>query len=209
LKIEILNNISDLGGDVSQVKGVSLQADFAAIRFKHSLYETDFGDEFYGVDDFYAANKSLYLTNKEQFYVALMQHFYANPDEIKAEMYYGQMLFRNTLFTPFVKGTFDFDEWNQSFADENQVNLSEIYKVSKNRQPDFMFIAFNYGYPENFFICLSDQNPENPTVFGMDRETFYGEITNEGNLEDFFKRFITKDAFLKMVQHYIDSKKDK
>jgi hypothetical protein len=90
-----------------------------------------------------------------------------------------------------------------SFAEESLVNLSEVYKVTKNRQPDFMFIAFNYGYPESFFICLADENPENPSVFGMERENFYGEISNEGSLEEFFKQFLSKTEFLEIVRAYL------
>ena len=108
MKKEILNKIKSLGGDISQVKHISLQADLAAISFKHPLYEIDFGESLYGIDAFFDANKYLYLSSKESFYNALMAYFYS---DIKTP--YGQMLFRNTLFTPFVKGTADFDESNQ------------------------------------------------------------------------------------------------
>jgi hypothetical protein len=106
MKIEILNKIKSLGGNISNLKGVSLQDDFAAITFQHPLYASNYADGLYGIDEFFEQNKALYLTNKDTFYDALMAHFFSDH-----EIPYGQMLFRKTLFTPFVKGSADYDDW--------------------------------------------------------------------------------------------------
>ncbi|NQX38684.1 hypothetical protein SAMN05421820_101715 [Pedobacter steynii] len=202
MKEEILNEIKRLGGNTDNVKGISLQEDLAAIAFKHPLYPDHYGDELYGTDQFYEENKQLYKDDKQSFYQKLMAHFFSDH-----EIPYGQAFFRNSLFTPFSKGTFDFEEWNDMFVDEDEVNLTEIRKVSTDPSPDFMVIASSYGFPDQYYISLSDQNQENPTVFGTDHEVFFSEITNEGSLSDFFKRFLSKEDFLKIVENYIENEK--
>lgn len=202
MKEEILNQIKRLGGNTDHVKGISLQEDLAAITFKHPLYPDHYRDELFGTDQFYEENKQLYKDNKEDFYKKLMEHFFSDH-----EIPYGQAFFRNFLFTPFSKGTFDFEEWNDLFIDEEEVDLTEILKVSTDPRPDFMVITSSYGFPDQYYICLSDRNQENPTVFGTDHEVFFSELTNEGSLADFFKRFLSKDDFLKIVENYIEREK--
>lgn len=202
MKQEILTQIQRLGGNIDHVKGFSLQEDLAAITFPHPLYPDYYGDELYGADKFYADHHQLYIDDKQSFYKKLGDHFFSDH-----EIPYGQAFFRNRLFTPFKEGTFDFDEWNDMFMDEEEVDLTEIYKVTESTTPDFMLITYSYGFPDEYYVCLNDSNPENPTVFGTDHEVFFSEITNSGTLEDFFKRFLTKDEFLKIVENYIEHQK--
>lgn len=202
MKQEILTQIQRLGGNIEQVKGLSLQDDLAAITFGHPLYPDHYGDELYGADKFYAEHKQLYIDNKQDFYNKLIDHFFSDH-----EIPYGQAFFRNVLFTPFKEGTFDFDEWNDMFIDEEEVDLTEVYKVTENTRPDFMLITYSYGFPDEYYVCLSDVNPENPTVFGTDHEVYFKEVTNSGSLEDFFKRFLTKEEFLNIVEDYIEHEK--
>jgi hypothetical protein len=51
---------------------------------------------------------------------------------------------------------------------------------------------------------LSDPNPENPTVFGTDHEVFFSELTNEGNLDDFLNRFMTKNELIEIVKDKLE-----
>ena len=85
-------------------------------------------------------------------------------------------------------------------------NLSEIKKVVQNGKLEFVEIAYSYGFPDGYYICLSDPNPENPTVFGTDHEVYFYEITNEGTFEEFLQRFYTKNEFLEVVKKHMDSK---
>lgn len=202
MKEEILNEIKRLGGNTEHVKGLSLKEDLAAITFNHPLYGDDYADELYGADKFYEENKQLYQDSKPDFYKKLIDHFFSDH-----EIPYGQAFFRNQLFTPFREGTFDFEEWNDMFIDKEEVDLTEIYKVSKDPKPDFMLITYDYGFPDHYYICLSDENQENPTVFGTDHEVFFSEISNRGPLVDFFKQFLSKDDFLRIVEHYIENEK--
>ena len=76
----------------------------------------------------------------------------------------------------------------------------EKQTVTNDTPPDFILLATSYGFPDSFYIALSDPNPENPTLFGTDRTGFFSEITNEGNLEDFMNSFMTKEELLEIVK---------
>ena len=62
--------------------------------------------------------------------------------------------------------------------------------------PDFVELLYTDGYPNYYLICLSDNDPENPVVWSTDHEEFFTEVTNEGRLNDFLDRFMTKEEFL-------------
>jgi len=194
MKQEILIQIQRLGGNIDNVKGNSLQEDLELIEFKHPLYPNDYDDELYGTDEFYKNNKQLYLENKQVFYKNLVDHFFSDHD-----IPYGQAFFRNFLFTPFRQNSKDFGEL------DGLVEESEIRKVVKGTDLDFMCICYSYGFPDQYFVCLTDPNQENPTVYGTDHEVYFREIETEGTLEDFFKRFLTKHEFSKVVEHYIEN----
>lgn len=194
MKQELLTQLERLGGTIDQVKGKSLQEDLQAITFKNPLYPNDYDDEYYGTDEFYEKNKQLYKDNKEAFYSTLGDHFFSDH-----EIPYGQSFFRNFLFTPFRETSSDFGEL-EGLVEENDVREVVVGEVM-----DFICICYSYGFPDHYFVCLADPNPENPTVYSTDHEVFFQEIENEGSLEDFFKRFLTKEAFLKKVENYIEN----
>ena len=196
MKQELLIQLERLGGIIDHVKGKSLQEDFQSIIFKNPLYPNDYDDEFYGTDEFYEKNKQLYKDNKEAFYSTLGDHFFSDH-----EIPYGQSFFRNFLFTPFRETSSDFGEL------EGLVEENDVRKVVVGEAMDFICICYSYGFPDHYFVCLTDPNPENPTVYSTDHEVFFQEIENEGSLEDFFKRFLTKEAFLKKVENYIENSK--
>ncbi|MFZ0597467.1 MAG: hypothetical protein WAM46_10840 [Flavobacterium sp.] len=196
MKEEIALQIQKLGGNIDKLKGKSLQEDLQSIEFKHPLYPNDFGDELFDVDEFYSNNLQLYSTDKETFYNTLLDHFFSDH-----EIPYGQSFYRNFLFTPFKKDSADFDEL------DGLVEEHEIRKTVIAQDLEFICICYSYGFPDQYFVCLTDPIPENPTVYGTDHEVFFQEINNEGTLEEFFKRFLTKDEFLKIVEHYIENVK--
>ncbi|WP_338769544.1 hypothetical protein WAF17_10060 [Bernardetia sp. ABR2-2B] len=198
---EIISRIRELGGTTKSAS--SLQEFLQGIEFNHPLYpKENWGNELYGVDDFYDDNKKLYKQNKDKFYERLMEHFFSDH-----EIPCGQMFYRKRLFTPLTKGTTDFEEWGDDFEDEEMTNLSEVKKVVGSGSLEFMEIAYSYGFPDGYYICLSDPNPQNPTVFGTDHEVFFEEITNEGAFEEFLKRFYAPSEFLEVVKDYIEEEK--
>ena len=196
MKPEILIQIQRLGGNVDHVKGNSLQEDLQLIEFKNPLYPKDYGDNLYGADEFYDNNKQLYVDNKRSFLTAFVSHFFSDH-----EIPYGQSFFRNFTFTPFRPGTKDFEEL------DGLVQESEIREVVDGKELDFICICYSYSYPDHYFLCLTDPKQENPTVYGTDHETYFQEIKNEGLLEDFFKRFLTKAEFLAIVDNYFENSK--
>jgi len=201
MKSEIISKIKELGGTF--VKGNSLLENIKGVEFNHPLYPHEsWGEELYGVDEFYDNHKSLYRKNKDEFYNNLISHFFSNH-----EIPYGQSFFRKRLFTPLTKGTKDYEEWIDIFEDKEMTDLDEIKKVVGVGKLEFMEIIYSYGFPDGYYVCLSDPNEDNPTVFGTDHELYFQEITNEGTLEDFLNQFYTKEEFTDLVQNYIENEK--
>lgn len=196
MKQEILDRIQSLGGNIDHIKGISLREDLQLIEFKHPLYPLTYTDEYYGTDKFYEENKLLYADNKELFYEQLAAHFFSDH-----EIPYGQSFFRNFLFTPFKKDTSDYGEL------EGLVEEEEVRAIVEGQELEFICICYAYGFPDHYFVCLTDPNPDNPAVYSTDHEVYFQEIDNEGTLEEFFQRFLTKEEFLVAVRNYIENEK--
>lgn len=208
MKKEILDRIKQLGGNIDNVKGHSLLEDLQSITFETVLYQrptdtpwatAEEEEPIYGIGEFINENEALFKENKNTFYDKIIQKYFRLTEEG-----FGQMFWQVSTFTPFREGTEDYDEWNDDFTDE-ETDLNEIIKVTNDSTPDFILLVTNYGFPDNFYITLSDPNPENPTLFGTDHEVFFREVTNEGNLEDFMNTFMTKEELLEIVKKSIES----
>ena len=206
MKREILEKIKQLGGNIDNVKGNSLADDLLSITFDTVLYQkpedtpwqtAEQTEPIYGVGEFINENEELFKADKQALYDKIIDKYFRITDEG-----YGQVFWQPRLFTPFKEGTDDFEEWNSDFTDE-ETDLSEIVKVTNDKTPDFIEIFYSYGFPDNYYICLSDPNPENPILFGTDHEVYFREVTNEGNLEDFLNTFMTKEELLEMVKKRI------
>ena len=202
MKQEILDRIKKLGGNIEQVKGNSLQENLLSISFDTVLYprptdtpwsSAEDEEPIYGIGEFVDDNMELLRSNQQAFYDKLVEKYFC-----LTEVGYGQTFWIAKLFTPYKEGTEDYEEWNTYFTDD--VNLEEIHKVVDDPKPDFVQLFYGYSFPDHLYICLSDPNPENPTVFGTDHETFFNEINNVGNLEDFLKRFMTKEEVVELVR---------
>ncbi|HEY1194857.1 hypothetical protein [Flavobacterium sp.] len=207
MKKEILEQIKKLGGNIDNVKGNSLLEDLQSITFDTVLYQrpedapwasAEEQEPIYGIGDFINENEALFKENKEALYEKIIQKYFRQTTEG-----FGQMFWEVSPFTPFKQGTSDFDEWNSDFTDES-TDLTEIIKVTNDPIPDFILLVTSYSFPDNFYITLSDPNPENPTLFGTDHEVFFREVTNEGNLEDFMNSFMTKEEVLEIVKKRIE-----
>ncbi|MDR2223641.1 MAG: hypothetical protein LBE34_13065 [Flavobacteriaceae bacterium] len=203
MKQTILDRIQALGGDLSGVKGSSLQEDITAISFNTVLYpkpeDTPWADEedqepIYGLGEFVDAHRELIATDRQAFYDKMITHYYVETEEGRGQMFWTAM-----PFTPYQEGTDDYEEWNVDFVDEDFVNLSAIEKVVGTKQPTMIQLFYSYGFPDHYYICIEDPNQENPTVFGTDHEEFFREITNEGNLEEFMQQFMTPQELINIV----------
>ncbi len=204
MKHEILQRMQQLGASIGQVKDL---AHLPYITFNTVLYRkpedspwqsAEDAEPIYGISDFISENESLLKRDPQAFYDSIINKYFQLTEEG-----YGQVFWQPKLFTPFKKDTEDFEEWNSEFTSES-VDLSEITKVTNETSPDFIILFYSYGFPDTYFICLSDPNPENPTVFSTDHETYFSEVTNEGQLEIFLTTFITKEELIHIVKKQME-----
>jgi hypothetical protein len=207
MKKEILEQIKKLGGNIDNVKGNSLQEDLQSITFDTVLYQrptdtpwatAEEEEPIYGIGDFINQNESLFKEDKAALYDKIIRKYFRLTTEG-----FGQVFWEASPFTPFKEGTPDYAEWNGDFTDD-ETDLTEIIKVTNDPSPDFIMLFTSYGFPDSYYIALSDPNPENPTLFGTDHEVFFREVTNEGNLEDFLNTFMTKEELLEIVKRRIE-----
>ncbi len=213
MKTSILKRIKELGGNINHVTGKSLQEDILSITFNTVLYQkttdtpwgnADTEEPIYGIGEFIEQQLTVFETDKDAFYHEIIKKYYCLTEEG-----FGQTFWVGQLFTPFREGTPDFEEWNGDFMDDEMINLDEIVKLTKNPKPDFILLFYDYGCPDHLYISLSDPNPDNPTLFGTDHETFFSEISNEGTLEDYLNTFMTKEELLSIVKNKLEHSKNK
>ena len=204
MKQEILNRLQALGGDISKVKGNSLQEDLLAITFNTVLYEkpedtpwikADEEEPICGLGEWVDTHIGLYKSDKKAFYDKMIAEFYSFTQQPR-----GQHFWTANLFTPFKEGTADSEEWYDDFSDEEFVDLTEITKLTSDKTPDFIQLFYTYSYPDHIYVALSDPNPESPTLFGTDHEVFFGEIDNMGTLEDYLNTLMTPEELIDIVE---------
>lgn len=204
MKAEILERIKQLGGTVDHVRHKSLADDLLSITFATVLYRrpedtswqtAEQAEPIYGIGTFIQENEALFKADKAAFYTKMTNRYFCLTEEG-----YGQLFWQPRLFTPFKAGTADFDEWNSDFTDEEETDLGEIIKVTGDTTPDFIELFYSYGFPDTYYIAVSDPHPENPTLFGTDHEVYFREVTNEGTLEDFLHGCMTKEELLEIVK---------
>lgn len=204
MKQTILNRIQALGGDISKVKGTSLQEDLLAITFDTVLYEkpedtpwikADEEGPICGLGEWVDTHIELYKSDKKAFYNKMIAEFYCLTQEPR-----GQHFWIANLFTPFKEGTADYEEWYDDFSDEEFVDLTEITKLTTDKTPDFIQLFYTYSYPDHLYIALSDPNPENPTLFGTDHEVFFSKVDNMGSLEDYLNTLMTPEELVNIVE---------
>ncbi|MDW9379140.1 hypothetical protein [Chryseobacterium sp. JV558] len=190
----IVNKIKELGGNID---AVSIDKNFAenwrSIKFGHHLYDRDW--DVYGIDEYYEKYKTVYHNDQEGFYKNLLEHYFSDH-----ELPYGQYFLRDWFFTPFKKGTEDYEELD-GLIDEH-----EVKEIVEGSEMEFICLFYFYGYPDHFFVCTTDPDQENPVVYSTDHEVYFQEIENEGRLQDFLDRFMTKEEFLETVKEYLKGK---
>lgn len=96
---------------------------------------------------------------------------------------------------------------SEDFGDfDGLVEETKVREIVQGSEMDFICIIYSYGYPDHYFVCLTDSDQENPTVYSMDHEVFFQEIENEWTLEEFLERYMTKEEFVEVVEEYLERK---
>lgn len=107
MKQEIINRIKQLGGDIANVKGVSLQDDLCAITFNTALYQkpedtpwlsAEDTEPIMGLGNWVDENMELFNSDKETFYKIMVDTYYTLNKEPR-----GQLFWVAKPFTPFQK----------------------------------------------------------------------------------------------------------
>ena len=159
--------------------------------------DADDQEQIYGLGDYIDAYQAQLDANPQAFYQQLIQEYYQLTEEGR-----GQTFWQPNLFTPFRAGTADFAEWNSDFLDDD-IDLKQVIELTHNSQPDFLQLVYRYGFPNQYYICLSDPNPDNPTLFGTDHEVFFREVSHAGSLLEFLNRCMTPDELIEIIQNKI------
>jgi len=202
MRREILRRLKELGGNIDKAKGLSLQEDLLAVTFDTVLYprpvdtpwaSAEETEPIYGIGEFIDEIKGLLDVDEEAFYARIVEKYFC-----LTETGYGQTFWQGHMFTPYKEGTSDFDEWSDWFNEDDV--LIAVRKHTGEPKPEFIQLFYSYGFPDNYYICLSDPNPDNPTVYGTDHEVFFTDITNEGSMVDFLKQFMTKSELLEIIK---------
>lgn len=196
----ILERVVQLDGDSSGVAGEKLVDRILSIKLKGPLYKkpsavpwSDNPEPIYGLTDYVDENIECYKANESLFYENMVRYFYDSPDG-----HFGQVYFSPRLFTPLTHGTDDYNEWH-SWFESPEVDLSIFKKFEFTDPLEFIELTNTNGYPSSLYVCTSDPDTENPWVFGTDHTVHFVEISEEGRLEDFFNKFMTKSEFLEIV----------
>lgn len=205
MKKEVLERLSALGADISALEGKSLQEDLYHIKFNNFLYDEEYIDIVgANIISDYLEEAGLTLDNLDEVVDRVLNHFWNyHKGVLPSDTYLGQTYYCGELMTPYDENTTDYEDWYEWF--KNEADLSEIYEVV-GEQPELSFVnAFrSHGFPDNYYICLQDPNPDNPTVFGTDHEAAFVEIENYGSLEEFLSTMLTKEEFRAQVKEYLE-----
>jgi len=185
MKKEIENRIAELGGR-SAFNNDSLLNDLMSISFNKSFLFADFWD---------------YLVDYDSFNQELLKKGFIEDVDVKCM----QFEFEVYLWTPFLAGSDDYETEMEGYLDDeilNHVNSVITSDISE-------LVVLGYMDLEKFFICLADENPENPKVYRTDMEIPFspigGGVTVEGTLEDFLSKLLSQTEYKLAVKSHINS----
>lgn len=199
----VLERLIELEGELLPSDGQSLQSQLTSIALTTPLYPkptdspwatAEESEPIIGISQYVTENQILFDSNRKEFFNQLLLYYFG-PDN--SARYHGQSYFQTDLFTPFREGTADFQRWQGLIA------MDEVQRVVRSTPLDFMKIAWSYGYPDAYYVCLSDPNPQNPLVYGTDHEEFFKEIEPNGTLSEFLNSFFTKTELLATFDRFI------
>lgn len=202
-----MNRLEALGADVSLMSGTSMLEDLKAIKFQSFLYDKEYLDVvgYELINQYLAEHSDCLSDNVEEVTDILVNYFWHHPKGALAdEIYLGQIYYQGKMFTPFDESSEDGLEWENCI---DEFDFSVIHEsIGEVKFLSFFNIFGSHGFPDNYFICMQDPNPDNPTVFGTDHEEFFIEVTNNGTLEDFLKSMLLKNELKAQIKEYLEWK---
>ena len=186
--------IRDLGG-VPPEGASTLKEHLLGITFPHDLYDDDW--EVYGLDELMEAHRDVLDRDTEAFLDLAEAHYLSGKDLIV-----GQDMWTPQVFTPLTPDTPDFAEYKSWF--DEFVDLSPIRPFCEGEPLEFVQILFGYGYPDHYYICLQDADPNDPVVIGTDHEEFFSELRTRGPLSDFLNQYLTRSELRDRIRDYLE-----
>ncbi|MGI5172416.1 hypothetical protein H0R92_02260 [Treponema sp. OMZ 840] len=163
----ITDRIAKLGGKCA-FEGENLLSNMRSISFPKSFLMKDFSD--------YLEDDLLHRIKAEGII----------PEE---EIPYPRIQYRTEKFTPFTKGTTDYDEYS------NCIDKEYVSSVIPCSELEFLIIGDSNSYPNYYFICLSDKDFSNPKVYTTDHEVYFREIEDLGHFSDFLDLFLSEAEY--------------
>lgn len=163
----IIDRITKLGGK-SAFESENLLRNMESISLPKSYLMQDFSD--YLEDD-------------------LLDRIKAEGILPESEIPYPRVQYKTEKFTPFTKGTADYDEYS------GFIHKEYVSSVIPCNDLEFLIIGESNSYPNYYFICLSDKDISNPKVYTTDHEVFFREIEELGRFSDFLDLFISEDEY--------------
>jgi len=183
MKKEIENRVIELGGKCNFQKK-SLHDDLMSILFDKSFLFKNFWD---------------FIPDKhwKGFESKLLERGSVSDEEVPCVHFE----FEIYLYTPFKPGTADYEEEYSGYLDECQDYTKSIIKSDISE-----FMVIGHMDMERYFVSLSDENPENPTVYQVDLDAPFSEctgITIEGTFEGFLNNLLSPIEYQKVIEEYI------
>ena len=106
MKQEIINRIKQLGGNIANVKGMSLQDDLCAITFNTALYQkpedtpwlsAEDTEPIMGLGNWVDENMELFNSDKEAFYKKMVDTYYTLNEEPRGQFFWVAKPFQTVL----------------------------------------------------------------------------------------------------------------
>jgi predicted DNA binding CopG/RHH family protein len=180
MKKEIENRIIELGGKCS-FQGKSLQDDLMSISFEKTFLPHDFCD----------------LLSDEQYEELRVKGALSISEPELLE--YMRIEYEPFLYTPFKKGTEDYD-------DENDV-LKQYEDYAKSIIGDDIqeFLVVGYTDAERYIVSLADKNPANPKVYEINMDLPFSEncLFDKGTLEEYFNSFVSANEYPRAIEKLV------
>ncbi|SES96366.1 hypothetical protein [Thorsellia anophelis] len=153
------------------------------------------------IGDFIEPLMPLYLENQSLFFQKIVDNYFPD-NQLDCERC-GQIHWLPKLFTPLTIGSGDYEEWMWMFTDEAIDKIKAFFQTEDNIE--FLLLATSDGYPDTYFISLSDQNINNPTIYGTDRTGYFSEIDVIGSFEEFLNQLFTQDELIQTIKTALDN----
>lgn len=208
MKLELLKRIEQLGGNTQHISQTQcLKEQLQSIDFQYVVYQKpaltswldlEEQEPLIGLNEFISSQEKRLNTDCYGLYEDIIDYYYS-PEGKNL----GQMTWLGRLFTPFTPNTSDYEQWSSHFHTHGILPENLLNRVDDSI-PEFIQIFHGNGYPDHYYICLSDPMPENPMVYSTDSESFFEMLNCEGYLHDFLNCCLTPQELIEMVKNRVE-----